>query len=222
MTIRMIDYMEYGDFFHRDLLADCEEPWQALKRLEAYVAAHAPGDSVSLSPIPDGATVASRGVRIGEGVVIEPGVCIIGPAIIGDGVILRHGAYLRENVLLGAGVKVGHASEIKHSILLNGARAPHFNYVGDSILGVEVNLGAGAICSNYKNVPFGGEVTVNTGSEKIATGLRSFGAVIGDHAKIGCNSVLNPGTVVGRHVQTYPGVMLRGVIPAHQLIKRSQ
>jgi NDP-sugar pyrophosphorylase family protein len=142
---------------------------------------------------------------------------IKGPAIIGKNCQIRHGAYLRENVIIGDNCVLGNSSEIKNSLLFNGAQVPHFNYVGDSILGGKVHLGAGVICSNLKSLP--GNVTVMVDGQPRDTGLRKFGALIGDGAEVGCNSVLNPGSILGRGAIIYPGVNWRGFLPANNIAK---
>jgi NDP-sugar pyrophosphorylase family protein len=153
--------------------------------------------------------------------VLEPGAVIVGPAILEEGAYLRTGAYVRENVLLGAGSMVGAHSEVKGSILLPGAKAPHQAYVGDSILGRDVNLGAGTICSNVKNV--GREVTFRAGGTVFHTGLRKFGAVLGDGCKTGCNTVLNPGVLMGPGSVTYTNASIRGgYYPPGTLVKVRQ
>ncbi len=160
-------------------------------------------------------------ISIGKGARIHPGVVIEGPTRIGEDVRIRPGAYLRGGVWIGDGCTVGASTEIKHSILLDGAAAPHLNYVGDSILGERVNLGAGTILSNFRHD--GGEIGVPSGSQKLATGSRKLGAILGDEVKTGCNCVLHPGTVVGRGTQLYPGLQLRaGVYPADRVIKLRQ
>ena len=152
---------------------------------------------------------------------VEPGAVIVGPVIIGRGVSIRTGAYVRQNVILGEGSMVGAHSEVKGSILLPGAKAPHQAYVGDSILGRDVNLGAGTICSNVKNI--GREVTFRAGDEVVKTGLRKFGAVLGDDAKTGCNTVLNPGVLMGPGSVTYTNASLRGgYYPPGTLVKVRQ
>ena len=159
-------------------------------------------------------------VFIGEGTVIEPGAYIKGPAWIGANCQIRHGAYLRENVIVGAGSVIGNSSEIKNSILFQGCQVPHFNYVGDSILGAKVHLAAGVIVSNLKlNGDF---ITLRVGDNVLTTGLRKFGALIGDGAEVGCNAVLNPGTVIGRRSLIYPGVAWRGVLAANSIAKDAQ
>lgn len=151
-------------------------------------------------------------ISIGKGTVIEPGVMIIGPCIIGKNCVIRHGAYLREDVILGDGCHIGHSSELKHSIVLNHAAATHFVYVGDSILGASVNLGAGVKCANLRLDRR--EVAV----QGVKTGLRKFGAIVGDKTQIGCNCVLNPGTLIGKESFSHPLVNLKGLIPARSQV----
>ena len=148
-------------------------------------------------------------VHIDESAIIEPGVYIIGPAYIGPNAIIRHGAYIREYSWICANALVGHSSETKHSILLPGAKAPHFNYVGDSVLGPNVNLGAGVKLSNLRND--GGEVHVRIKGERIASGLRKFGAIIGEGSQLGCNAVTNPGVVLGARCMVMPNTTVTGI-----------
>jgi NDP-sugar pyrophosphorylase family protein len=194
--------------------------WDALgDRLKRFFEDRA--DPSSPPPNLPGVHVLGDRLWIGEGVRIEPGAVLVGPAILEDGVVIRTGAYVREHVVLGAGSLVGAHSEVKGSILFPGARAPHQAYVGDSILGRDVNLGAGTICSNVKNI--GREVSFAAGGETIHTGLRKFGAVLGDGCKTGCNTVLNPGVLMGRGSVTYPNATLRGgAYPADTLVKVRQ
>lgn len=148
-------------------------------------------------------------VHIDGSATIEPGVHIIGPAYIGPNAIIRHGAYIREYSWICANALVGHSSETKHSILLPGAKAPHFNYVGDSVLGPGVNLGAGVKLSNLRND--GGEVHVRIKGERIASGLRKFGAIIGEGSQLGCNAVTNPGVVLGPRCMVMPNTTVTGI-----------
>jgi len=160
-------------------------------------------------------------VVIGAGTTVEPGAMIKGPAIIGKNCQIRHNAYIRENVIIGDNCVVGNASELKNSMLFNHVQTPHYNYIGDSILGSKAHTGAGVICSNLKSLP--GNVTVTAPNSELATvldtGLRKFGALIGDGAEVGCNSVLNPGSIIGRGSIIYPGVNWRGVLPANSIAK---
>jgi NDP-sugar pyrophosphorylase family protein len=149
-------------------------------------------------------------ISIGEGTIVEPGAYIRGPCIIGRNCHIRHAAYIRGNVLVGDRCVVGHATELKSCILLNHARAAHFAFVGDSILGNDVNLGAGVKCANLRldETP----VTVRFHNESISTGLRKLGSIIGDGCQIGCNTVLNPGTLLGKHAKCYPCINVSGVV----------
>ena len=170
---------------------------------------------------PAGVHLLGDRIAIAPGCRIEPGAVIVGPAILDEGVQIRTGAYIRQNVVLAAGSLVGAHSEVKGSILLPGAKAPHQAYVGDSILGRDVNLGAGTICSNVKNI--GREVSFRAGGETIHTGLRKFGAILGDGCKTGCNTVLNPGVLMGPGSVTYTNASVRsGYYPAGTLIKVRQ
>ena len=199
---------------HAALFDGCEFTWDALKKIAAYIAANLrPG----LHNRCEGVAYVGEKVFIGEGTVVEDGVMIKGPAIIGRNCHLRHNAYLRENVILGDGCVVGNSSEIKNSLLFNQAGAPHFNYIGDSILGHKAHLGAGVVLSNVKSLP--GNVTVEMDGKPFDTGLRKFGALLGDSAEVGCNSVLNPGSIIGRGAVIYPGVNWRGILPANMIAK---
>jgi len=159
----------------------------------------------------DGVSIDSSNgpVHIDESATIEPEVHIIGPAYIGPNAVIRHGAYIRENSWVCAGALVGHASETKHSILLPGSKAPHFNYVGDSVLGPEVNLGAGVKLSNLRND--GKEVYTRINGERVATGLRKFGAILGEGCQLGCNAVTNPGVVLGSKCMVMPNTTVTGI-----------
>ena len=148
-------------------------------------------------------------IHIHESAIIEPSVHIIGPAYIGPDVTIRHGAYIREYSWICANSLVGHASETKHSILLPGAKAPHFNYVGDSVLGPGVNLGAGVKLSNLRND--GKEVHVILNGERMGSGLRKFGAILGEDCQLGCNAVTNPGVVLGPRCMVMPNTTVTGI-----------
>lgn len=168
-----------------------------------------------------GATLFDGAIFVGEGAVIEPGAVIKAPVWIGPGAEIRAHAYLREHSWIGPGAVVGHCTEVKGSILLPGAVAPHFNYVGDSILGRDVNLGAGTILSNLKNVE--GHVFVPVDGQPVDTGLRKFGAILGDGSKTGCNTVTNPGVIFGRRVVCYPNASIRaGLYPDGTIVKLRQ
>jgi UDP-N-acetylglucosamine diphosphorylase / glucose-1-phosphate thymidylyltransferase / UDP-N-acetylgalactosamine diphosphorylase / glucosamine-1-phosphate N-acetyltransferase / galactosamine-1-phosphate N-acetyltransferase len=198
---------------HAALFDGCNYAWEALKKIEPYLSQIARQNPPLRFP---GATIGER-VVIGAGTVVEPGAMIKGPAIIGKNCQIRHNAYIRENVIIGDDCVVGNASELKNTLLFNGAQVPHYNYVGDSILGHKVHLGAGVICSNLKSLP--GNVSITVEGKRLDTGLRKFGALIGDGAEVGCNSVLNPGSIIGRRTIIYPGVNWRGFLPANNIAK---
>ncbi|HLP75756.1 MAG TPA: DapH/DapD/GlmU-related protein [Candidatus Paceibacterota bacterium] len=200
---------------HAALFDGVEFSWDVLKRIKDYVEANA--RPANLGKIEGNAFIGPN-VFIGEGTVIEDGAMIKGPAIIGRNCQIRHNAYLREHVIIGDGCVVGNSCEFKNALLFNGCQVPHFNYVGDSILGHKAHLGAGVILSNFRSLA--GSVKVQTANgPAIDTGLRKFGALVGDGADIGCNSVLNPGSVIGRGAMIYPGVNWRGYLPANHIAK---
>jgi NDP-sugar pyrophosphorylase family protein len=199
---------------HGKLFEGCEYGWDALKKLKAYLASNL--RPANLGRIEGHAFIGPQ-VFIGEGTIIEDGAMIKGPAIIGRNCQIRHNAYVREDVVIGDNCVIGNASEFKHSILFNGAQVPHFNYVGDSILGHKAHLGAGVKISNIKLMPE--NVCVEIDGVPFDTGLRKFGALLGDHTDIGCNAVLNPGSIIGRGSVIYPNVCWRGILPMHMLAK---
>jgi NDP-sugar pyrophosphorylase family protein len=198
---------------HAALFDGCQQAWEALKKIEPYLAARPRQHPPKRFP---GASIGDQ-VFIGEGTVVEPGVLIKGPAIIGKNCHLRHNAYLRENVIVGDGCVIGNSSELKNALLFNGAQAPHFNYIGDSILGHKAHIGAGVKISNIKLFP--GNITVELDGAPADTGLRKFGALLGDGAEVGCNAVLNPGSILGRGAVIYPNVFWRGILPANMIAK---
>ncbi len=198
---------------HAALFDGVEFAWDALKKIPALAAQVARQNPPRRFP---GATIGLK-VFLGEGTMVEPGAMIIGPAIIGRNCQIRHNAYLRENVIIGDDCLVGNACELKNSLLFNNAVVPHLNYVGDSILGHKVHLGAGAMLSNFRSFP--GNVTVEKDGQPFDTGLEKFGALLGDGAKVGCNAVLNPGSIIGRGALIYPGVNWRGLLPANMIAK---
>lgn len=226
------DLFDLAQTEHATLFDGCRYAWEALKKIEPYLATIEKSSPPRQFP---GATIGER-VVIGEGTVVEPGAMIKGPAIIGENCQIRHNAYIRENVLIGNGCVVGNSSELKNALLFNGVQTPHFNYIGDSILGHKAHTGAGVICSNLKSLPGNVRVprpkskvqSLETGGARMAwdmeletldTGLRKFGALLGDGADVGCNSVLNPGSIIGRGAIIYPGVNWRGVLPADCIAK---
>ena len=193
------------------LFEACEYPWQIVERISGYI-------NELVEKGIDGYSLYSDGVLVGKGASISESAHISPPAIIGDRCEIRVGAYIRGNVILGRGVVVGNSSELKNCILLDGAQAPHYNYVGDSILGCRAHLGAGAICSNLRSD--GREVIVRA-EQSYTTGMRKLGAMLGDRAEIGCGCVLNPGTIVGKNSRIYPLTSVRGTVPQDSILKSS-
>lgn len=208
------DLFDLSQTEHAALFEGVEFPWDVLKRLPSYI-------SQTLRPAQlhrtDGTAYIGVDVFIGEGTVVEHGAMIVGPAIIGRNCRIRHNAYIREQVIIGDDCVVGNSCELKHCVLFNGAQVPHFNYVGDSILGYKAHLGAGSVISNLK---LNGEsVWVEMDGRCIDSGLRKFGALVGDFAQIGCNSVLNPGSIIGRRALVYPNTSWRGILPDNTIAK---
>ena len=199
---------------HAALFEGCRYAWDALKKIAGYLKAHARAEHHHGSL---GQSWIGEQVFIGEGTVIEDGVMIKGPAIIGRNCHIRHNAYFRPNVIVGDHCVVGNSCELKNAWLFNHCEVPHFSYVGDSILGYRAHLGAGTILSNVKVLK--GNVTVEIDGQPFDTGLRKFGALLGDHTDIGCNCVLNPGSIIGRGSVIYPCVTWRGVLPANRIVK---
>ena len=190
-------------------LLDVERVWQILERLDEF------GERLRhrVEGELHGTALVSGALYLPEGAQVGPYAMIEGPVWLGPGAYIGHGAYVRGPSVIMAGARVGHASEVKRSVLLPGARAPHFNYVGDSILGRNVNLGAGVKIANFKT--FGDGIRMDDED----TGLRKLGAAIGDGVSIGCNAVLSPGTVIGSRTIVYNGALVRGTIPADTVVK---
>ena len=192
-------------------LAGFEYPWEALIRIKSHI--------LELCKTLD----KSEYNEIGENVfvhktaVIAPTAYIGAPCIIGANTEVRHCAFIRESALIGENCVVGNSVEIKNAILFDNVQVPHFNYVGDSILGFKSHMGAGSITSNVKSDQ--SLVTVKNGDEKFETELMKFGAILGDNVEVGCNSVLNPGTVIGKNTNIYPLSCVRGVVPAYSIYK---
>ncbi len=212
-------FFDLSQFPYPEVFEDCEYAWEVLARLEEFF------NSLKLGkiecPIPQGVyLIHPEKISIGRGTVIEPGALIRGPCLIGQDCEIRHGAYIRGSVLVGNQCLIGHNSEIKSSILLNAVCAGHCNYVGDSVLGNGVNLGAGAKLANLrldnKNVQITDQL------EKIPTNLKKMGAVIGDGAQLGCNAVTNPGTMIGKGAFCYPCVTVNGYIPIQAKVRSTQ
>ena len=196
----------------RPLFEKYTYPWEVLPHIKTYL-------YEIIKSSPHGYREYSKGILVGEDVKIHYSANIVAPCIIGDGTEIRYGAYIRGSVYTGKGCVIGNSTEIKNSILFDSVQAPHYNYIGDSVLGTGTHTGAGVILSNLKSDKT--DVSVH-GDTVINTKLRKAGAFLGDGADIGCNSVLNPGTVVGKNTRAYPLSFMRGVYPAGCIVKNHQ
>ena len=209
-AIRVKDLFDLTHTRAAQMLTECEYPWEALPLIGETVL------SIGASLPADEYDHPAQDVWIAKSASVAKTASIAGPCVIGENTEVRPGAFIRGNVLVGEGAVVGNSSELKNCILFDGVQIPHYNYVGDSILGHKAHMGAGAITSNVKgdkkNVVVHGEQAYDTGRKK-------FGAMLGDFAEIGCNSVLNPGTIIGRDSQVYPLTSVRGVVPARCIVK---
>jgi NDP-sugar pyrophosphorylase family protein len=225
------DLFDLSHFAHAALFDGCEYAWQALPRIKNYISERfaqdlEPGIHTEVGP----GVIIEGDVYIGQGTLLDPQVTIKGPAIIGDHCQVRQGAFIRGNMVTGAHCVVGHATEVKNSIFLEGAQASHFAYVGDSILGNRVNMGAGTKLANLPLMSIKDSVTgkrptvrLRLGDQVLDTDLAKLGAIIGDDSQTGCNSVLNPGCIIGPRTLVYALVSLRkGYYPADSVIKLEQ
>lgn len=223
------NFFDLTGFAHRAVFAQDEWVWDAVANLGEYLASwFAKHDAAVNGNIADTARLHGH-VCIGEGTVVEDGACIVGPAIIGRNCEIRQGAYIRGEAILGDGAVLGHASELKNSMMLDDAKAPHFAYVGDSILGRGVNLGAGtklsnlAVSSEKDASGIRPTIQITIEGERIDTGLAKLGAIIGDYSQTGCNAVTNPGTLIGRNSLIYPNTSVaKGYYPDGVILKLRQ
>lgn len=213
------NFFSLEGFAHTGLFENSLFVWDALERLEAYLQEY-PLGKIECDIPSSTILVNPEQISIGEGCIIEPGAYIQGPCIIGAGSTVRFGAYIRGMVIAGKNCVIGHTTEIKHSILLNNVCAAHFNYVGDCILGNDVNLGAGVKCANLRldHRP----VTIQVEDMKVKTNLKKMGAIVGDGSQIGCNAVTTPGTLIGKNAICYPCISISGYIPAFARLKSEQ
>lgn len=187
-------------------------PWEVLPKISSFILKL--GESLSEKEYEK----VGENVWIAKSAQVAPTACINGPAIIGKDAEVRHCAFIRGNAIVGEGAVVGNSTELKNVILFNKVQVPHYNYVGDSVLGYKSHMGAGSITSNVKSDKT--LVTVKTEAGAIGTGLKKFGAILGDEVEVGCGSVLNPGTVVGSHTNIYPLSMVREFVPANSIYKK--
>ncbi len=196
-----------------ELLEEATYPWEVLPKIHDFIIRL--GESLSKDIYEE------RGERIwvAKSAKVAPTACLNGPLIIDEDAEIRHCAFVRGNAIVGKGAVVGNSTELKNVILFNKVQVPHYNYVGDSILGFKAHMGAGSITSNVKSDK--SLVVVKGDGIFMETGLKKMGAMLGDNVEVGCNSVLNPGTVIGRNTSIYPASMVRGVIPAGSIYKKA-
>ena len=212
-VLNMKQLFDYEQTLSAPLLEQYEYPWEVLAHIGDYIkqlGASLPEEEYD-HPAED--------VWIAKSASVAPTASITGPAIIGKGAQIRHCAFIRGNALVGEGAVVGNSTELKNVILFNKVQVPHYNYVGDSILGYASHMGAGSITSNVKSDKT--LVTVRFGEERIETGRKKMGAILGDGVEVGCGTVLNPGTIVGRNTNIYPLSMVRGYVPEGSIYKNA-
>jgi NDP-sugar pyrophosphorylase family protein len=212
MSLTIESLYNLDECYERSIFDGLQYPWEALPKIKTFLLEFA-------KTLPSDFERIEEFVWVGKGTTMEKTVLIKGPAIIGYNCELRQCAFIRENVIIGNEVTIGNSTELKNSLLFNRVQVPHFNYVGDSILGYKSHLGAGVICSNLKSNGTG--VKVKIGEDYIETGLRKFGAMVGDNSEVGCNSVLNPGTVIGKNSIVYPLTPVRGYVPENHILKNN-
>lgn len=186
-------------------------PWEVLPEIKDFIL------KLGKTLDPEEYEYKEGDIWIAKSAKIAPTACINGPAIIGKDTEVRHCAFIRGNAIVGEGCVVGNSTELKNVVIFNCVQVPHYNYVGDAVLGYKSHMGAGSICSNVKSDKQ--LVVVKDGEEKIETGLKKFGAMLGDHVEVGCGSVLNPGTVIGRNSNIYPLSSVRDCVPSDSIYK---
>lgn len=210
-TLENKNLFDFNETIAADIFAGLTYPWEVLPLISDFIkklGATLPADEYEKK---------GEDVWIAKSAKVAPTAFINGPAIIGKEAEIRHCAFIRGNAIVGEGAVVGNSTELKNVILFNKVQVPHYNYVGDSILGFKSHMGAGSITSNVKSDKT--LVTIKNGTSKIETGLKKMGAILGDNVEVGCNSVLNPGTVIGRSSNVYPLSMVRGFVPANSIYK---
>ena len=211
LTVKTRELYDLSHSLAAPLLSECEYPWEALPRIKSFII------ELGATLSPEEYDHPADDVWIAKSATVAKTATVNGPVIIGKNTELRTGAFIRGSVIVGDGCVVGNSCELKNAILFDSVQVPHFNYVGDSILGYRSHTGAGAITSNVKSDKT--LVCVKTDGGAVQTGLKKFGARLGDFVEVGCNSVLNPGTVVGRNTNIYPLSSVRGTIPPNSIFK---
>lgn len=203
--------LDFKETIASELFEGKTYPWEVLPEIKDFIL------KLGKTLDPEEYEYKEGDIWIAKSAKIAPTACINGPAIIGKDTEVRHCAFIRGNAIVGEGCVVGNSTELKNVVIFNCVQVPHYNYVGDAVLGYRSHMGAGSICSNVKSDKQ--LVVVKDGEEKIETGLKKFGAMLGDHVEVGCGSVLNPGTVIGRNSNIYPLSSVRGCVPADSIYK---
>lgn len=214
------DFFDLTQTNHADIFDDVLYPWEVVERLAPYLEYSVEQQSIHPQATVSPQAVIGDHVVIGEGTIVEPFVVIKGPVIIGKECVIRSGAYIRENVLIGDRCVIGNSSEVKNALLFHEVNLPHFNYVGDSILGYHVNLGGGALLTNTRIAD--GTITIVTIEQTFVTGLAKLGAIIGDQSSIGSGAVTMPGALIGKRCMIYPQATIRGVVANDSIVKVRQ
>lgn len=196
----------------KDIFEGCIYPWEVLPKIKDFIIKL--GENLSREDYDK----VGENIWIAKSAKVAQSACIIGPAIIGNNAEIRHCAFIRGNVIVGENAVVGNSTELKNSILFNNVQVPHYNYVGDSILGYKSHMGAGAIISNVKSDKK--LIVIKNEGKEIATGLKKCGAMLGDNVEVGCGSVLNPGTVIGKNTNIYPLSSVRGIVKENSIYKK--
>ena len=212
-SISVSELYDLQETIAADLLEGITYPWEVLPKIHDFIISL--GDKLSKDIFEE----SGDHIWVAKSAKVAPTACLNGPLIIDEEAEIRHCAFVRGNAIVGKGAVVGNSTELKNVILFNKVQVPHYNYVGDSILGFKAHMGAGSITSNVKSDKT--LVVVKGDGISIETGLKKMGAMLGDRVEVGCNSVLNPGTVIGRNANIYPTSMVRGVVPAGSIFKKS-
>ena len=209
INLKTSSLFEFKTPYLNDLFEQSTYPWDMLPKIKEYIV------NLIEKGI-DGYSLIDHMILVGKDVKIHPSAVIMPPAIIGEGTEIRPGAFIRGSVITGKNCVIGNSTELKNCVLLDGVQVPHYNYVGDSILGNKAHMGAGSICSNLKS---DGKPVVIHADTEIATGIRKIGGILADGADVGCGCVVNPGTVIGKGTRVYPLTSLRGVYPPSSIVK---
>ena len=215
-TAKISNMYDLNETIAKDLFEGKTYPWEVLSEIGDFIL------KLGLTLDPNVFEQRGEDIWVAKDVTIAPTATLNGPLIIDEGTEVRPGAFIRGKAIIGKNCVVGNSTEIKNDVIFNNVQVPHYNYVGDSVLGYRSHMGAGSITSNVKSDKTLVVVKDTQSDEKIETGLKKFGAMLGDFVEVGCNSVLNPGTVIGSHTNVYPLSMVRGVIPANSIYKNLQ